>query len=59
MGGGLEYELRRVNRGSGEHSREMLLEAAEKDPSGLTMGLAEVESGGVCGWRRDLGTDDR
>lgn len=29
----LAYELRRVKRGIGEHSREMVLEADEKDPT--------------------------
>lgn len=53
------YELRRVKRGIGEHSRETVLEADEKDPSCLTTGLPEVESGGVCGWSRDLGTEER
>lgn len=28
-------------------------------PSCLTTGLPEVESGGVCGWSRDLGIEDR
>lgn len=38
MGEGLAYELRRVKRGIGEHSRE-ILEAVENDPVGTMLAV--------------------